>query len=174
MLEHCRVCFACTGWTACARQKLGTLAPCVSIASLPASNQSRCTWPQTMTVLLALRCGAGCEPPEVAKGCLQDGGYEPLPSSDVYAFGLLLLATIGGQQPEQQVELQRSTAYLAELQDGFWVDSTQLEGQRKHLEWLRDLLVDPTKPDYADLVSHPAKVLLTFILGREQSSNQFI
>jgi len=127
-----------------------------------------------MTVLLALRCGAGCEPPEVAKGCLQDGGYEPLPSSDVYAFGLLLLATIGGQQPEQQVELQRSTAYLAELQDGFWVDSTQLEGQRKHLEWLRDLLVDPTKPDYADLVSHPAKVLLTFILGREQSSNQFI
>jgi len=127
-----------------------------------------------LTALLALRCGAGFESPQIAKGCLQDGGYEALPSSDVYAFGVLLLETVGGQQPQQQIELQRSTAYLAELQDGFWVDSTQLEGQRKHLEWLRDLLVDPTKPDYADLVSHPAKVLLTFILGREQSSNQFI
>ena len=145
----------------------------LGISSLRASNQSRCTSPQTMTILLALRCGAGCEPPEVAKGCLQDGGYEPLPSSDVYAFGSLLLQTIGGQQPKQQVELQRSTAYVAELRDGF-SDPTQVPGQRKHLEWLRDLLVDPTKPDYADLVGDPAKVLFTFFHCRLQSSNQFV
>ncbi|KAL0051754.1 hypothetical protein WJX82_001591 [Trebouxia sp. C0006] len=121
----------------------------------------KAAWTETdgqPTFLSDCWCGAGCESPEVAKGYLQDGGYEPLPSSDVYAFGLLLLATIGGQQPEQQVELQRSTAYLAELQDGFWVDSIQLEGQRKHLEWLRDLLVDPTKPDYADLVQYPSRL----------------
>ncbi len=145
----------------------------LGIASLPASKQSLCTSPQTVTVLLALRCGVGFEPPEVAKGCLQDGGYQALPSSDVYAFGSLLLQTIGGQQPEQQIELQGSTAYLAELRDGF-SDPTQVEGRRKHLEWLRDLLVDPTKPDYADLVSDPAKVLFTFIHCRLQSSNQFI
>ena len=123
-----------------------------------------------MTVLLALRCGAGFEAPEIAKGCLQDGGYQPLPSSDVYAFGLLLLETVGGQQPEQQLELQGSPAYLTELQDGF-VDPTQVEGQRKHLEWLRDLLLDPTKPDYADLVSDPAKVLFPFIYCRLQSTS---
>ncbi|KAL0051798.1 hypothetical protein WJX82_002306 [Trebouxia sp. C0006] len=100
-------------------------------------------------------CGAGFESPQIAKGCLQDGGYEPLPSSDVHAFGVLLLETVGGQQPQQQIELQRSTAYLTELRDGFF-DPTQVPGQRKHLEWLRDLLVDPTKPDYADLVQLPS------------------
>ena len=103
-------------------------------------------------VLLALRCKAGIESPEIAKGCLQDGGYQPQFSSDVFALGLLMLQTVGGQQPQQQIELQRSTAYLTELQDGF-SDPTQAEGQRKHLEWLRDLLVDPSKPDYAIQVS---------------------
>ena len=120
-----------------------------------------------MTVLLALRCGAGFESPEIAKGCQQDGGYQPLPSSDVYAFGLLLLETVGGQQPQQQIELQGSTAYLTELQDGFF-DPTQVEGQRKHLEWLRDLLVDPTKPDYAEQVSDMpnTRSLLSIFSGR--------
>lgn len=125
-----------------------------------------------MTVLLALKCGAGFESLQIAKSCLQDGGYEPLPSSDVYAFGVLLLATVGCQQPEQQIELQRSTAYLTELQHDLW-DPTQVPGQRKHLEWLRDLLVDPTKPDYAELVSDPAKVLFACIHCRLQSSTQF-
>jgi len=118
---------------------------------MPAQQTPLCT-SQTVTLLHALRCGAGFESPQIAKGCLQDGGYEALPSSDVYALGLLLLEIVGGQQPQQQIELQRSTAYLAELQAGF-PDPTQVEGQRKHLEWLQDLLVDPTKSDYADLVS---------------------
>ena len=104
---------------------------------------------QALTLLHALRCGAGFESPQIAKGCLQDGGYQALPSSDVYALGLLMLNTVGGHQPQQQIELQCSTAYLAELQAGF-PDPIQVEVQRKHLKWLRDLLVEP---DYADLVS---------------------
>lgn len=114
--------------------------------------QTRLCLSQIVRVLFALRCKAGIESPEIAKGCLQDGGYQPLPSSDVYALGLLMLQTVGGQQPQQQIELQCSTAYLAELQDSF-SDPTQVAGQRKHLAWLRDLLVDPSKPDYADQVS---------------------
>ena len=113
-------------------------------------------------MLFALRCGVGIETPQIAKGCLQDGGYEPQFSSDVYALGLLMLQTVGGRQPEEQVDLQRSTAYLTEVQAGF-SDPTLVEGQRKHLEWLRDLLVDPAKPDYADQVSVVPIVLSTSI-----------
>ena len=73
-----------------------------------------------------------------------------------------MLHTVGGQQPQEQVDLQCSTAYLAEVNAGF-SDPTLVEGQRKHLEWLRDLLVDPANPDYADQVSVVPIILSTSI-----------
>ena len=106
-----------------------------------------------MIAVLAFRCTQGYEPPEVAKSCLQAGGYHPISSSDVFAGGQLLLEAVGGYQPQEQLDLQGTIAYRTEQEQGCF-DPTQVPGQRKALEWLANLVDDPTKPDYADQVSY--------------------
>ncbi|KAL3154881.1 hypothetical protein ABBQ38_011419 [Trebouxia sp. C0009 RCD-2024] len=50
------------------------------------------------------RCGTGLETPELAQSWMDQGCYNPHPTQDVWAFGLLLLRCIGGKKPREHTE----------------------------------------------------------------------
>ncbi|KAL3154899.1 hypothetical protein ABBQ38_011436 [Trebouxia sp. C0009 RCD-2024] len=49
-------------------------------------------------------CGTGLETPELAQSWMDQGCYNPHPTQDVWAFGLLLLRCIGGKKPREHTE----------------------------------------------------------------------
>ena len=104
--------------------------------------------------LLMSRCCVGTESPQIAEAYLVDASYNPLCSSDVWALGLVMLEVVGGHKPEQHLDVLTRQDYLEEL-DGAWRDPYGPEaapGQHRHLLYLRELLTEPGKPDYADQV----------------------
>jgi len=106
---------------------------------------------KALSVTLARRCAAGNEPPEIARDCLENGCYHPSFESDVYALGQLMLSASRGKRPQKQIKLRSSAVYQSELQAGFQ-DPTKVPGQRKHLEYLHELIANPAKQNYAEQV----------------------
>ncbi|KAL3140831.1 Suppressor of Sensor Kinase (SLN1) [Trebouxia sp. C0010 RCD-2024] len=99
-----------------------------------------------------IMCCVGTESPQVAKAYLVDARYKPLFSSDVWALGLVMLEVVGGRKPQQHLDVLSRQDYLEEV-DGEWMDPydpNEAPGKHRHLTYLRDLLSDPGKPDYAD------------------------
>lgn len=95
----------------------------------------------------------------MAQSLLQHGRYHPQFSSDIWALGQLMLQVIGGGIPEAQWQLQNSIDYLNEVEQGYSCP-TQHPGQRKHLEYLSDLL-SAGNTDYAAQVRSLTQAALT-------------
>ena len=89
----------------------------VSVASLSTSSfTSSCG--ERVGCTCTCRCGRGIESPELAESWKDLGCYSPHPAQDVWAFGLLLLRTIGGNTPKEHNDaiLAKDTrAYSATL-----------------------------------------------------------
>ncbi|KAL3148099.1 Suppressor of Sensor Kinase (SLN1) [Trebouxia sp. C0009 RCD-2024] len=114
--------------------------------AVPKEMEGRPNW------LGRIMCCVGTESPQVAKAYLVDAQYKPLFSSDVWALGLVMLEVVGGRKPQQHLDVLSRQDYLEEV-DGEWVDPydpDEAPGKHRHLTYLRDLLTEPGKPDYAD------------------------
>ena len=57
--------------------------------------------------------GIGIEAPEMADQLQKERQYSPLPSHDIWAFGLLLMRLLGGKRPEAHVQAAMSGQMLA-------------------------------------------------------------
>ncbi len=61
------------------------------------------------------RFGRGFESPELASPWLDYGCYHSSPAQNVWAFGLLLLRSMGGHKPPQHLEALRDGTNLEYL-----------------------------------------------------------
>ena len=52
-----------------------------------------------LSIALYCRCPTGLEAPEMAEDFEVQGYYNPVPSHDIWTFGLLLLEMAGGKRP---------------------------------------------------------------------------
>lgn len=98
------------------------------------------------------RCGLGIESPQLVTDILLDGEYQPLYSSDVWAFGLLALDLIGGSMPAQHSKLMEE--YLEEVRRREDKPTTSL-AQTKLFTYLMDLAADEPPEDYALQIKLP-------------------
>ena len=98
------------------------------------------------------RCGLGIESPQLATDITLDGKYQPLFSSDMWAFGLLALELAGGSQPAEHAQLVKE--YLQEAkQHGH---NPNIPPVQKNLyTYLMGLAADDPPEDYADLIKLP-------------------
>lgn len=60
-----------------------------------------------LTSRLMHRCCNGIEAPELADQLCKQGWYSPLPSHDMWSFGLLLLLLLAVQRPEAHLNALR-------------------------------------------------------------------
>ena len=88
----------------------------------------------------------------MAEALLEQRRYQPQPSSDMWSLGQLMLYIVSGSVPYEQWELQSSEEYLEEIGPGC-LRPADLPAARRHLEYLRKLLLDAGSRDYADEVS---------------------
>ena len=95
----------------------------------------------------------GVESPEMAASLLKQGFYEPCFAPDVWALGLSMLSSIGGERCAAHSQLCGSQPYLEEVMD----HACSLQGStgtKQVYGYLRDVLPGNGQPDYADQVRH--------------------
>lgn len=95
------------------------------------------------------RCGLGIESPQLATDMMLDGKYQPLFSSDVWAFGLLALELAGGSKPAEHSRLVKE--YLR--QRGH--HHTTSPAQNDMYTYLMDLAAEDPPEDYANQIKLP-------------------